>query len=310
MGERDAFGRDKDENPLESLGWTRGDPSASRPTPAPHPTPAPRPDAAGHESLPGMTADVNHDGIPGTHAPPGRTFPEFRTGTTTTVRTVSAGSAGRLVRVVILLSIGIAVLAGAAGSLVDRASDEISKAIDDASPSPVTPSPAVPATPGSPATPATPAAPAAAPSEPPVGLGRGSLLLRSNFATAMKRLRTGGYGRLTNLRVAPDRIDATMLTQGGRLRQVQVQPGGKVRVFGTSGPGFAGKDTMSIAGINTAAPARLTKSGAGRLKQPASKINYLVYTQTFGTDLRWYAFFKGGQTFGADSRGRITRRIN
>ncbi len=256
-------------------------------------------------------ADVNHEGIPGTHAGPSHTFPEYRWGPSTTVRTVDARAAGRAVRLVIALSIGAAVLAGVGSSVVDRASDEVSKAIDS-SKTPASPDPLVPGVPATPPTPASePGSAPARPVKPAVGLNRGSLLLRENFRTAMRRLRTGGYGRLTNLRVAPDRIDATMLTKGGRLRQIQVQPGGSIREFGisSSGSAFRNVQTLSIADINTAAPSRLTKSAAGRLKQPASKINYLVYSLSFGPDARWYAFFKGGQTFSADARGKINRRI-
>ena len=42
-------------------------------------------------------------------------------------------------------------------------------------------------------------------------------------------------GRLTNLRVAPDRIDATTVTKDGRLRLLQVVPGGALNVLQTTG---------------------------------------------------------------------------
>ncbi len=86
------------------------------------------------------------------------------------------------------------------------------------------------------------------------GLSVTSLLRPAAFGKAMTRLRTGGYGRLMNLRVAPDRIDATMLTKDGRVRQVQIVPGGAVRVIGTSPAGFAGARTMALKGIVTARP--------------------------------------------------------
>ncbi len=125
----------------------------------------------------------------------------------------------------------------------------------------------------------------------------------------MTRLRTGGYGRLTNLRVAPDRIDASMLTKDGRLRQVQIVPGGAARVLATSPTGFTGARTMTMKGIDAGAPQRLTRSAAGRLEQPAGGIDYLVLTEV-GAARQWNAYFKGGQIFSADARGRITRRIS
>ena len=59
----------------------------------------------------------------------------------------------------------------------------------------------------------------------PVGLGRGSLLLPTAFERAITRLRGGGYKGLMNLRVAPERIDATLITRGGSLRR-QITPDG------------------------------------------------------------------------------------
>jgi len=147
------------------------------------------------------------------------------------------------------------------------------------------------------------------PALPARGLSVNSLLRPAAFGKAITRLRTGGYGRLTNLRVAPDRIDASLLTRDGRLRQVQIVPGGAVRVIGTSGAGFAGARTMTLKGIFAGAPNRLTRSAAGRLEQPASRVNYLVLSE-FGGARTWNVYFKGGQIFSADPRGRITRRVS
>ena len=76
----------------------------------------------------------------------------------------------------------------------------------------------------------------APPGEAPVGLGRGSLLLPAAFERAVTRLRGGGYKGLTNLRVAPERIDASLITRGGSLRHVQIAPDGALRTFGASTP--------------------------------------------------------------------------
>ena len=140
-----------------------------------------------------------------------------------------------------------------------------------------------------------------APPANPRGVGRGSLLRPFAFGAAIKRLRNGGYGRLTNLRVAPERIDAILLTKGGALRNVQIVPGGAVRQFGTATGGFRGVPTMSLAGINSGAPQRLTRSAAERLGVPASRVNYLVYTQ-FGGVAQWNVYFTGGQIFSADAQ--------
>jgi hypothetical protein len=147
------------------------------------------------------------------------------------------------------------------------------------------------------------------PAPPARGLSVNSLLRPAAFGRALARLRTGGYGRLTNLRVAPDRIDATMVTKGGRLRLLQIVPGGAVRVLQTTTGRFAGARTMTLKGIDPRAPNRLTRSAAGRLEQPASRVDYLVLMDFAGTR-QWNVYFKGGQIFSADSHGRITRRIS
>ena len=69
--------------------------------------------------------------------------------------------------------------------------------------------------------PATPAEPAVAPK----GIAGRSLVRKANFAAALAKLR-GSELRLTHLRLAPERIDAQLLTRAGNLRSMQVQPGG------------------------------------------------------------------------------------
>ena len=82
--------------------------------------------------------------------------------------------------------------------------------------------------------PATPAKPAV----PPKGVAGRSLVRKANFAAALAKLR-GSELRLTHLRLAPERIDAQLLTRAGTLRSVQVQPGGSIRQLGPdSGEGF------------------------------------------------------------------------
>ena len=88
----------------------------------------------------------------------------------------------------------------------------------------------------------------------------------------MNRLRTGGYGRLGNLRVAPERIDATLVTKDGRLRQVQIVPGGAVRVIGTTGAGFAGARDDGVEGHRRlgAQPPHALGGGAAASSPPAA----------------------------------------
>ena len=88
---------------------------------------------------------------------------------------------------------------------------------------------------------------------------------RANFARAMKRLRAAKLGSVSNLRVAPDWISATVVTKGGRLRTVRLTFDGKLDSTGGVGSGFKFVRTVPFAQINAAAPERLTRSAARRV---------------------------------------------
>ena len=298
----DPFGRKKDENPLASLGW-HADETASVELEA-EPVEAAAPAAPVTIGAP-PAGERSGETPAGAWPPPApgpreRSVPRDRTPKQR--RPKQRSPVTGVIRAVIFLGIVIALLGGVIGTFVDEGVDRAEEFARDFEP----PDVQVPAVPGSDEQRPSGRAQATLPAR---GLSVTSLLRPAAFGKAMNRLRTGGYGRLTNLRVAPDRIDASMLTKDGRLRQVQVVPGGAVRVLGTSPPGFAGAKTMALKGINRNAPSRLTRSAAGRLKQPASRIDYLVLSEFLGSR-QWNVYFKGGQIFSADARGRITRRIS
>lgn len=203
--------------------------------------------------------------------------------------------ARRLLPIVLSLAIlgGVGAVVASIGSVVSHRVGEVRRAISTGL-SQITVPTTVP----------SPAAPAA----PPVGFGRRSLLLRANFATALRRLRQEG-ARLRSLRVAPDRIDASLLTRDGRMKQVQITSRGEVRRFGTSGPSFSTTGTFPLAGLERAAPFRLARSAAGRAKRAPSAVDYLVAIDV-GDGQGWTVILKGGGQYLADHAGRITRRIN
>ena len=296
----DPFGRKKDENPLASLGWHGGETaSTAEPEPerereavasfgtAEEPSQfAPR--APSSLAEPDTSADHWRSPRGHDHARP--------------TRPARSKPVGRLVRAVITLGVIVAVLGGLISVLVDEGVERADRFIDEFAP----PDVQAPSIPG-----ARDDAPSegSRPERTPRGVSTGSLLRPAAFGRAITRLRTGGYGRLGNLRVAPERIDATLVTKDGRLRQVQIVPGGAVRVIGTTGPSFSGAPTMPMKGIVASAPSRLTRSAAERLGVPASRVNYLVLSKFAGAR-QWNVYFKGGQIFSADARGRITRRIS
>ena len=300
MGEElDPFGRRKDENPLASLGWHGGD-TAGAAEPASEPDPvtmfgtAEQPGTVVAQSAPAAAGSDDHTAHRGPrghdHARP-------------TPRARRRRPVARLVRAVVVLAVVIAVAGSVIGALVDEGVERADRFARDFAP-PDIDVPSVPRAAGESA-----GGDGAQAQRPPRGLSAGSLLRPAAFGRAIARLRTGGYGRLGNLRVAPERIDATLVTKDGRLRQVQIVPGGAVRVIGTTGAGFAGARTMTMNDIVASAPSRLTRSAARRLGVPAGRVNYLVLSEFAGTR-QWNAYFKGGQIFAANERGRITRRIS
>lgn len=142
----------------------------------------------------------------------------------------------------------------------------------------------------------------------PVGLQPRSMLLRANLAPALRRLRTGGLGQLQTLRIAPERVDATLLTRAGKLRFVQVRSDGRLRRLSLSGGGFDRIPTIPFAEVDAAAPARLARSAAGRSKRPVSQVDYVVRLNA-GTDATWSVVMRRGGQFVGDARGIIIRRI-
>jgi hypothetical protein len=129
------------------------------------------------------------------------------------------------------------------------------------------------------------------------------------FGRARDELRGAGIGRATSVRIAPARVDATLVTADGRLSSAQVPAGGELRRFGTSDARFRNLDTITWERLNPRIPQRLTRAAARRIGRSPARIDYVLATIT-GGELTWGAYFKGGAIVLADARGRITRRIS
>jgi hypothetical protein len=304
----DPFGRRKDENPLASLGW-HGDETASTVEPQPEPAVSAEPAEEGWRAPPSQPPAKAKPGRPreratatASTASPQREAERLEAVVRSPLGRGRGVGVARMIRALIVIVIVFAVLGGIISTLVDEGVDRADRFLRDFE----TPDVQVPAVPGSDERSPSGREQATLPAR---GLSFNSLLRPAAFGRAMRRLRTGGYGRLSNLRVAPDRIDATMLTKDGRLRMLQIVPGGRVRVLQTSPGGFTGAPTMALKAIDPGAPYRLTRSAAGRLEQPASRVDYLVLSDFAGAR-QWNAYFKGGQIFSADARGRINRRVS
>ena len=144
---------------------------------------------------------------------------------------------------------------------------------------------------------------------PPVGLQPGSLIRPAAFEKAMKKIQDRGLGRLQTLRLAPERINAALLTPRTTLVSVQLSHDGQFQQFGETGGGFGNLDTIPFPRLDPRAPQRLVRAAAAKLNRPTTKIDYLVPSISSG-QITWGAYFKGGAIFFGDAHGRLTRRIS
>jgi hypothetical protein len=142
----------------------------------------------------------------------------------------------------------------------------------------------------------------------PAGLEAGSLIRSGELRRALAELRSKQLGRVQILRLAPERIDAGLLSSNGRLQSVQLRHDGEFQEF-SSTPGLGHLEAIPWARLNPAAPARLVRQAARRLNRPVDRIDYLVPSLIQGQVI-WGAYFKGGQIFQGDARGRLFRRVS
>jgi hypothetical protein len=133
------------------------------------------------------------------------------------------------------------------------------------------------------------------------GITGDSLIRRENFSRAMAALAGVGLGKPMTMRVAPDRIDATLI-QGKRIHQIRITADNELSELASAAA--ASTRTIPYKAIDPTAPARLVKAGA-TAKVPASQIDYLVITP--GPPHSWAAYYKGGRIVIGDAHGHKQR---
>jgi hypothetical protein len=277
MGERDAFGREKGEDSLASMGWkpagapardpatvTPGDPPAPEPAAsvfdageaaAPFARPKPRP----AEPEPAAVA-APLPAEPPRPRPPAPTFsrPRRRRGGPSVARL------GLLIAFLGILAIGVAKAVEVGGDAVDDIKGRI-EAID---PEQTAPSPAA----------------------------AGSLLRAAPLRDALTKLPPG---KLVFVRISADSVDAQVI-RGGKRHTVHMS---------TTGPNA---EVTSPAGVdqdgfklNPAAPLRAVRTAARRAGLSADDLDYIV-----GTEQGWTLFFKnGGPRYQASLSGRNVKKL-
>ena len=208
------------------------------------------------------------------------------TGTPTITVRRSGAARGCLITIVVVLLIGGAALAGILSLVnsvdIDGSTDAIIKRIE---------------------------APKLDDGPKPTGLGEGSLMRRAEVAAALTQMRSSEDTKLTNLHLAPAQINATLLTNEGRLRHVQIKPGGKLERFGSDGsPGFDSVPTIPFSRLNPGAPERLARRGAKAHGVPLSELQYAVPSDISGK-VQWVVYFTRGRYVIGNANGRLERKL-
>lgn len=141
---------------------------------------------------------------------------------------------------------------------------------------------------------------------PPVGLERGSLLLRGNLAPALRDLRRRAGGEIRSLRIAPDRIALVVATTSGRVRAFERTWDGETAMLSDTDAAKApALPTVAWAQVDPSAPRRIARRmiAGGR---PSRAIDVLTLSAAGGT--RWTAYLTDATGFVASLDGRSVRR--
>jgi hypothetical protein len=265
MAERDAFGREIGEDSLAAMGWGTG---SARPTPADAPAVAaePAPQPAREITPPAAATPPPADAARVAEAPPVRVTPPPRPASP---RPVTIGlrrprrRRGTSLGFFIVLMLVLVGLGGGLFSVARDAVDDIQGAIE----------------------PATVAPPA--PGE--------SLLNPKPLKAALAKLPPG---TLQTLRVAPERIDAEVFSDGS-LHVVQVRSGGGLTDVKT---GVAVRQPKLR--VDAQAPRRMARAAAKQAGRPVDEVSYLVLGRT-----GWDLFFADGRHYSGGPSGRHVKHI-
>jgi hypothetical protein len=273
MGERDAFGREKGEDSLASMGWTSsvapapvtpGDPlaapaptafnagEATAPFSRPKPPPPDAPDLA-------PAADTE----PVLAPPPEPPAPAFTRQRPPRRRGPSLARLIFLVAILGVLAVGVTKAVRVGGNAVDDIRDKI-KQIE---PQPAAPSPSAPE----------------------------SLLRAAPLRDALGKLPSG---KLVFVRIDANSIDAQVI-RAGKRHTVHLSSNGPNAEVTTP----VGVDQKGFR-LNPEAPLRAARTAARRAGLQVDDLAYIV-----GTEQGWTLFFQGAVQYHANLSGRKVRKV-
>jgi hypothetical protein len=289
MPKYDAFGREIGEDTLSQWRSEESRDDAGEAIPVERPEPErEKPEAPGPEPEPVVMVSASEPETPAPERTVRVEMPRPSGRRRRRPRTIS-----RLIIVLIVIGVGVNLIVNAGREIGDAIDGSIPDVIEGAAPDAIDPAvPDVQAEPDAP---------------PPAGLQPGSLIRPAALREALRRLRAENVGRPHTLRLDPTRLDATMI-EGNRLSAVQLSHTGDLRTV-TSASGGGHLEPMGWRLIDPAAPSRLARAAAAKLRRPVTGVNYLVATLQ-GGEVMWGVYFKNGAIFLGDPHGRLNRRVS
>ncbi len=293
MAERDAFGREIDDDSLKNLGWGTSDTPSAPPVPAPPPTPMAPP-----VNTP-ITSSRDFGGG-GTNTLP-TSLPNIPGG-----RRRSGGSGlGKIVGLLIVFGI-----LGAVAAAVIPAVNSVKDTVNSVTNSFSVPSVSVPGIAvenGTTSITETDAPGEQKPATPPKGLQPRSMLRADALARTLPALRKIGANAQT-VRIDAERINATIVTATNKQRIAQIDWAGTSNVVKVPVAPPAALGRFSLSSLSSKAPSRAVARACALLKRPATQVNYLVVSKILGK-LSIYVYFKDGTYVRASGDGRQVQRV-
>jgi len=286
----DPFGREVDEDPLKSMGWTEG--SGAPATAAPGTEVAEPPGEGTSHFSPPPSGPSGDSGFIGTIPDP----PQYSPSSPPTIRVSRRGLRwGSVITTLVILGVIGAFAVPPIIDAIDAVDDATQPFRDAAKDRPANPD-GPPSTPGGKDSGGKNS-----------GLAEGSFFLRGNLAPALRRLQAQTKGpKLVFIRIDANRVDLQAASKN-RVEYASAERGGTARVWST-GPRTGSLIAFPWSKVDPSAPRRIVQATTVKRGIKASRFDYMVMVETkFGID--WSAYLKGGQHFTANLSGTKVTKI-
>jgi hypothetical protein len=123
------------------------------------------------------------------------------------------------------------------------------------------------------------------------GLDRLSLLREPNLRRVMAKVGASRRPLVTNIRVAPARVDLTVRDAAGSRKSLSVDPSFKVK---ESDFGVGDDDALPVSRLDPSGPERMLRAVAERTRLGVDAVDYVTLSPSGLGDPTWYLFLKRG----------------